>query len=90
MATFNDINISKQLKYGIDDLGFTEMTPIQEKSLPAILSGKDIIGLSNTGSGKTLAYMLPILQELKYSTQLHPRVLILVLTRDLAATIPIL
>ena len=87
MATFNDINISKQLKYGIDDLGFTEMTPIQEKSLPAILSGKDIIGLSNTGSGKTLAYMLPILQELKYSTQLHPRVLILVPTRDLVVQV---
>ncbi|MDG2369864.1 MAG: DEAD/DEAH box helicase [Flavobacteriales bacterium] len=81
MNSFSEL--PKQLQNAIADLGFNEPTPIQTKTFPVILSGKDMVGIAQTGTGKTLAYMLPILKELKYSEQLHPRVLILVPTREL-------
>jgi ATP-dependent RNA helicase RhlE len=83
MNSFDSFNISKQLKYAIDDLGFTIPTPIQGKAFSVILSGADLVGIAQTGTGKTFAYMLPILQDLKFSKQDNPRVLILVPTREL-------
>ena len=83
MNTFENFNLSKQLYNAIVDLGFDRPTPIQEKALPVILSGKDMVGIAQTGTGKSLAYMLPILHELKFSKQLNPRILILVPTREL-------
>lgn len=83
MSTFEDLNLSKQLHYAIDDLGFVQPTPIQEQSFSVILSGKDMVGIAQTGTGKTFAYMLPILRDLKFSKQLNPRVLVLVPTREL-------
>jgi len=83
MNTFENFNLSKQLQSAISDLGFTSPTPIQEEAFPVILSGKDVVGIAQTGTGKTLAYMLPILQALKFSKQLNPRVLVLVPTREL-------
>ena len=83
MLSFDDLKISNQLRYAITDLGYTEPTPIQSQAFPVVLSGKDIIGIAQTGTGKTFAYMLPILQGLKFSKDRHPRVLILVPTREL-------
>ena len=83
MGTFEGLNLSKQLHYAIDDLGFKEPTPIQEQSFSTILSGKDMVGIAQTGTGKTFAYMLPILRDLKFSKQITPRVLVLVPTREL-------
>ncbi|OYT14826.1 MAG: DEAD/DEAH box helicase [Bacteroidetes bacterium 4572_77] len=83
MKTFEHLNLSNPLLNAIDDLGFETPTPIQIQAFPAILSGNDLVGISQTGTGKTLAYMLPILQDLKYSDQVFPRVLILVPTREL-------
>lgn len=83
MNTFRDLKLSKQLIYALDDLGFEKPTPIQEQSYSVILSGKNVVGIAQTGTGKTLAYMLPILQGIKYSKQISPRVLILVPTREL-------
>jgi len=83
MNTFEIFNLSKQLQNAIDDLGFENPTPIQEKVFSVILSGKDVVGIAQTGTGKTLAYMLPILQEIKFSKQINPRILILVPTREL-------
>ena len=83
MDTFRELKLSKQLLYAIDDLGFEKPTPIQEQSFSVILSGKNVVGIAQTGTGKTLAYMLPILQGLKFSKQITPRVLILVPTREL-------
>ncbi len=87
MGTFEDLNISKQLQYAIDDLGFTQPTPIQEQSFSTILSGKDMVGIAQTGTGKTFAFILPILRDLKFSKQLNPRILILVPTRELVLQI---
>jgi ATP-dependent RNA helicase RhlE len=81
--TFDDLGISNQLQYAIDDLGFVNPTPIQEQAFSVVRSGKDVVGIAQTGTGKTFAYMLPILQELKFSKQKHPRVLVLVPTREL-------
>ncbi|WP_274476539.1 DEAD/DEAH box helicase [Mangrovimonas aestuarii] len=83
MSTFDDFKISNQLRYAIDDLGFEKPTPIQEKAFPVIQSGRDVVGIAQTGTGKTFAYMLPILQGLKFSKQVTPRILVMVPTREL-------
>ncbi len=80
---FEDLNLSKQQLKALDDLGFIHPTPIQEQSFSIVLSGKDMVGIAQTGTGKTFAYMLPIMRDLKFSEQLHPRALILVPTREL-------
>lgn len=81
--TFTDLDLSKQLNYAIEDLGFTTPTPIQEQAFSVVRSGQDVVGIAQTGTGKTFAYMLPILRDLKFSKQKHPRVLVLVPTREL-------
>ncbi|WP_298512182.1 DEAD/DEAH box helicase [uncultured Kordia sp.] len=83
MSTFQDFDLSKQLHYAIEDLGFTTPTPIQEQSFSVIRSGKDVVGIAQTGTGKTFAYMLPLLRDLKFSKQVNPRILVLVPTREL-------
>ena len=69
MSDFSEINLNKQLKNAIEDLGFVNQTPIQEKTFSKILGGKDLVGIAQTGTGKTIAYCLPLLQELSYSKQ---------------------
>lgn len=66
----------------IEDQGYHEMTPIQEKAIPLILQQKDIIGQSRTGSGKTAAYVLPILEATDFSLN-YTQALVLVPTREL-------
>ena len=83
MESFEEFTISKQLRYAITDLGYEKPTPIQAESFPVIMSGKDMVGIAQTGTGKTFAYMLPILQGLKFSKEIHPTVLIIVPTREL-------
>ena len=83
MITFEALDLSNQLQYAIDDLGFVNPTPIQVQSFPVVRSGKDVVGIAQTGTGKTFAYMLPILRELKFIKTRHPRVLVLVPTREL-------
>lgn len=85
--TFSDLNINKFLLNALDEMGFTTPTPIQERAFPAILSGKDMVGIAQTGTGKTFAYLLPILKSLPFSEQKHPRVLIIVPTRELVVQV---
>jgi ATP-dependent RNA helicase RhlE len=87
MSKFEVINLNKQLRNAISDLGFENQTPIQEQTYSKILGGKDIVGIAQTGTGKTIAYCLPLLQELSYSNQNNPRILILVPTRELVAQV---
>ncbi len=84
---FEDIKLTKQLLNALKEQGITQMTPIQEKAIPKVLAGNDVIGIAQTGTGKTLAYLLPILRDLKYTDSTHPRVLILVPTRELAVQV---
>ena len=87
MNTFEDFKIKKQLQKALTELGLNKPTPIQEASYSTMLSGRDFVGIAQTGTGKTIAYLLPILQELKYSDQTDPRVVILAPTRELVIQI---
>lgn len=83
MDSFDEIKLNKHLRMGIDELGFERPTPVQEKAYPVVMAGKNIVGIAQTGTGKTLAYMMPILQNWKFSKQQNATVLVLVPTREL-------
>lgn len=85
--TFEDFQLNKQLLTAIEDLGYTVPTPIQEKAIPAISAGHDILGIAQTGTGKTAAFLLPLLMKIKYAQGLHPRAIIFAPTRELAMQI---
>ncbi len=61
---FYDLDLNDYVLDALDDMNFTETTPIQEHSIPPILEGRDLIGVAQTGTGKTAAYLLPILSML--------------------------
>jgi ATP-dependent RNA helicase RhlE len=82
-VTFQELNLNTPLLNALNDLGFEQPTPIQEKVYPVVMSGRDAVGIAQTGTGKTFAYLLPILRQLKYSEQKHPRILVVVPTREL-------
>lgn len=87
MATFEQFNLPKSLQKALDELGFRQPTPIQEKSFNVILSGKDVMGIAQTGTGKTFAYLLPLLKQWKFQPTDAPRVVILVPTRELVVQV---
>lgn len=87
MSTFLDFDLPKSLQKAIDEMGFSTPTPIQIKSMPVILSGRDMMGIAQTGTGKTFAYLLPILKQWKFQASHTPRVLILVPTRELVVQV---
>ena len=87
MSNFKNINLNRFLYNALSELGFEKQTAIQEQTFSKILSGKDIVGIAQTGTGKTLAYCLPLLQEMSYSNQNNPRILILVPTRELVTQV---
>lgn len=87
MNTFQDFKIKKQLLNALDDSGYEKPTPIQKEAFSPIMGGFDFVGIAQTGTGKTIAYLLPIIQDLKYSDQQNPRVLVLVPTRELVIQI---
>lgn len=62
---FYDLDLNYLVLDALDDMNFTETTPIQEHSIPYILKGRDIMGIAQTGTGKTAAYLLPILSLLE-------------------------
>ena len=63
---FSELNLSFELNRAIEELGFTEATPVQEQCIPAVMDGRDVIGQSQTGTGKTAAFGLPLLEKLGY------------------------
>lgn len=83
MTTFEDLNLNKQLLNALNDLGYTQPTPIQEKVFSVVMSGRDVCGIAQTGTGKTLAYLLPCLRQYQYSKEKLPQILVLVPTREL-------
>ncbi len=83
--SFADFEIDGRLKENIAKKGFTKPTSIQDKTIPEILSGKDVAGLADTGTGKTAAFLIPLINKiLKDKNQ---RILILAPTRELALQI---
>ena len=85
--TFADLNLNRFLLDALTEMGFETPTPIQAKAFSIIMSSKDVVGIAQTGTGKTYAYLLPILRMLNYSEQKHPRVLIVVPTRELVVQV---
>ncbi len=81
---FNELNLSQELLQAVEELGFTEMTEIQEKSIPLILQGIDVIGRSNTGTGKTAAFGIPAVESINSDDRRYVSTLILCPTRELA------
>lgn len=80
---FEDFKLNRQLLNAIEEHGFIEPTEVQEKAIPKIMAGQDVLGIAQTGTGKTAAYILPMLMKVKYALGDSPRVLILVPTREL-------
>ena len=62
---FYDLDLNDLVLDALDDMNFTETTPIQEHSIPPILEGRDVLGVAQTGTGKTAAYLLPVLSKLQ-------------------------
>ena len=84
---FDDLDLSPELLESIDYMGFRETTPIQEKAIPVILSGRDLIGCAQTGTGKTAAFLLPVINFISENRPGYTHTLILVPTRELAIQI---
>jgi superfamily II DNA/RNA helicase len=86
---FSDLGLSDGLSRAVADLGYETPTPIQEKSIPIVLMGRDILGSAQTGTGKTASFTLPMIDILasgRAKARL-PRSLILAPTRELAAQV---
>ena len=82
--------LGKRVRDAIVELGYSTPTPIQEKAIPPLLDGRDLIGCAQTGTGKTAAFLLPIIERLAdpkvpRNKPGHPRALVLSPTRELAA-----
>lgn len=80
---FHELNINTPLLNALEELGLEDATPIQVNAYNPIMSGRDVVGIAQTGTGKTFAYLLPIIRQHKYSEEKHPKVLIIVPTREL-------
>lgn len=85
--TFKELGLNEQLLEGLDAMGFQTATPIQEKAIPSILEGKDLIACAQTGTGKTAAFLLPVLHQLTNTESDSIDALIMVPTRELAIQI---
>ena len=88
--SFSSLGLSEFITNAVTELGYSEPTPIQEKAIPVVLSGKDLIAAAQTGTGKTASFVLPLLQLLNNGNKLRSkriRSLILTPTRELAVQV---
>ncbi len=90
MTTFKDLGLSAPILKAVTAQGYDTPSPIQEKAIPAVLDGRDVMAAAQTGTGKTAGFVLPILQILSAGRPAQPnqvRTLILTPTRELAAQV---
>ena len=91
LMSFNNYGLSVDLLRAIDEQGYKEPTPIQDKAIPLILQGKDIMAGAQTGTGKTAGFTLPLLQRLSKNSNTNGkrpiRALVITPTRELAAQV---
>jgi ATP-dependent RNA helicase RhlE len=91
MTTFADLGLSQPVLQALDMKGYNTPTPIQEQAIPAVLKGRDLLGIAQTGTGKTAAFMLPSIDRLREADKPIPfkscRMLVLAPTRELAVQI---
>ena len=85
---FAELGLRPELVRAVAGAGYTNPTSVQERAIPVVLEGRDLIACAQTGTGKTAAFLLPILQHLAGGTRSrHPRALVVSPTRELAAQI---
>lgn len=82
--SFQSFSLDPRIFAGVEALGYTEPTPIQQRAIPQLLQGRDMVGVAQTGTGKTAAFALPILERLIDGPRGRLRALIVVPTRELA------
>jgi ATP-dependent RNA helicase RhlE len=87
LSDFSEFGLHPDLLRGVEALGFTQPTPIQQDAIPPAMAGRDVLACAMTGSGKTAAFLLPILHRLMDKPRGTTRALILAPTRELAAQI---
>ncbi len=91
MTQFSDLGLSQPVLQALDLKGYNEPTPIQAQAIPAVLEGRDLMGIAQTGTGKTAAFMLPSIDRLRDADRQTPfkscRMLVLAPTRELAGQI---
>lgn len=88
--SFDSLGLSLPILRAIEELGYTKASPIQEKAIPAIIDGKDVMAAAQTGTGKTAGFTLPLLERLSSGPRPksnHVRALVLTPTRELAAQV---
>ncbi len=85
--SWNDFKLNKQLLDAIAESGFQQPTEIQQKCIPLIIGGQQIIGIAQTGTGKTAAYLLPLCMKLRYAQGNDVRAIILVPTKELVVQV---
>ncbi|MGL5691883.1 MAG: DEAD/DEAH box helicase, partial [Bacteroidales bacterium] len=86
---FDELELTDELLDGLDTMNFQEMTPIQEKAIPFILEGRDVVASAQTGTGKTAAFVLPLLNQLSENNYEENKIkaIIMAPTRELAQQI---
>ncbi|NVJ66986.1 MAG: DEAD/DEAH box helicase [Gammaproteobacteria bacterium] len=82
-ASFDDLGLSAPILQAVKDIGYEQASPIQQASIPVLMTGKDIIGQAQTGTGKTAAFALPLLSKIDVKSK-HTQILVLAPTRELA------
>ncbi|KAJ5935531.1 hypothetical protein N7466_005078 [Penicillium verhagenii] len=90
LQKFTELNLSEKTMQGINDMGFETMTEIQQRTIPPLLAGRDVLGAAKTGSGKTLSFLIPaieMLSALRFKPRNGTGVLVISPTRELALQI---
>ncbi|MBX2961496.1 MAG: DEAD/DEAH box helicase [Cyclobacteriaceae bacterium] len=87
LLSFEDFKLNKQLLSAIADAGFDRPTEIQQKCIPVLMGGQEVIGIAQTGTGKTAAYVIPVLMKVRYAQGTEPRAIILAPTKELTIQI---
>ena len=83
---YSELNVSPQLHQAVERMGFTEMTEIQEKVIPVMMAGRDVIAKAPTGTGKTCAFGISVIESLNQELA-RPQTVVLAPTRELAQQI---
>ncbi len=84
---FEDFKLNKDLLEGLDSMGFSEATPVQDRAIPVILEGRDLIACAQTGTGKTAAFILPLIHKIRTENNSGLSTLVIAPTRELAQQI---
>jgi len=87
LLKFEDFKLNEDLLEGLDSMGFSDATPVQDQAIPVILEGRDLIACAQTGTGKTAAFILPLIHKIRTEQNSGLSTLVIAPTRELAQQI---